>query len=226
MLHKGAKTKYLAIVVGWVVAFACLIAVGLYIHRVSTRELTVMLCLDGEPLCSVEDQSVMEKALLLLEEKRQSSGLRDDAALNLSYRYVLSDGKTAVDAEICMELLYQHSFSGYSRAYMIAVQGMEIAACATYGEAEKVVEDFRAYIVKQVLASKADVDLVELTTEFEIRSVFFRSDRIASGEDIYRVMVGSAGRYNPNIDDLLNDTRVNALGSQSILYADKNTDFI
>ena len=225
MLHKGAKTKYYAPIIGWVVAFACLLAVGLYIYRVSTRELTVTLCLDGEPICAVEDQSVVEKALLLLEEKRQSSGLRDDTELNLSYRYVLSDGKAAVDAETCMELLYQHSFCQYSRAYMISVQGMEIAACATYGEAEKVVEDFRAYIVKQVLASKVDADLVELTTEFEIRSVFCRSDRIASGEDIYRVMVGSAGRYNPSIDDLLNETRVNAFGSQSILYADKNTDF-
>ena len=225
MLQKGTKTKHTASIAGWIVAIVCLIAVGLYIRYVSTRGLAVMLCVDGEPICRVEDRSVVDKALLLLDEKRHNSGIRDDTDLNLSYRYVLSDGKEAVEVETCMELLYERSFGDYSRAYMITVQGMEIAACATYGEAEKVVEDFRAYIVKQVLASKAEADLVELTTDFAIRSVFCRSDRIASGEDIYRVMVGSAGRYNPSIEDLLNETRVNAFGSQSILYADKNTDF-
>ncbi len=225
MMKQGAKAKPLQLVLGWVIALLLLVMAGIYIHHIAGRELIVMLCVDGEPLCRVENQGVVERALLLLEEKRSSSGIRDEVELSFSYRYVLENGQETVDAEACMELLHERAFSHYSRAYMILVQGMEIAACATYGEAEQVVERFRAYIVEWVLDTSAEADLVRLTTEFEIKSVFCREDRIASCEDIYRVMVGTAGHYRPSVDEQPIGTRVPAVGSSSLLYADKNADF-
>ncbi len=225
MLEKGAKKKRLTAVAGWVLAVAITAVGAFYIHRMVSRDLAVMLCVDGEPLCHIEDRAVVEEALLLLNEKLEDGGIRDDTEREFTYEYVLSDGSEAVDAAACMELLYELSLSEYSRAYMISVQGMEIAACATYAEAEQVVTDFRDYIVKQVLDSKTEADLVELTTEFDIRNVICRRDRIASADDIYRVMVGAGGHYDPEDAEVISDTRVNAVGSQSILFADKNVDF-
>ncbi len=225
MPQKVVNRKLLTAVVGWALALVCVISVALYIGHVATRDLVVMLCVGGEPLCRVEDRSVVEEALLLLDEKLNSSGILDDADLDLSYRYTLAKGKAPVDAETCMELLYGLSADRYARAYMILIQGAEIAACATYGEAEQVIDDFREYIVKKVTESQNEGDLVELTTKFEIKSVFCRKDRIATADDIYRVMVGAGGSYRPDDSETLSDTRVNASGSQSLLFADKNTDF-
>ncbi|MBE6621512.1 MAG: hypothetical protein E7630_01020 [Ruminococcaceae bacterium] len=225
MFWKKLQAKRNAVVAGWVMASLLLLAAGLCIYHVSHRELSVMLCVDGQPLCRVESQSVVDHALLLLEEKLIGSGIREETERKLSYRYVLADRSTAADAETCMELLFDLTSEHYCRAYMITVKGREIAACATYGEAEKVVEDFRTYVTERVMASEKEADLVELTTDFGIRSVFCPRERIASGKDILRLMIGSGDRYEPEDSEPSSDTRVNAPGSSSILFADKNKDF-
>ncbi len=225
MLKKGANKTLFSTVVGWSLAAACAVAGAVYIHQMANRDLSVMLCVDGEPLCRVEDRAVVDEALLLLDAKLENGGIHDDAEFNFSYRYVPEDGRKAASAVECMELLYDLSSQNYSRAYMISVQGIEVAACATYAEAEKVVSDFRDYIVEQVMSSQSNADHVELTTEFEIKNVFCRRDRIASAADVYRLMVGENGGYDPDSSEVISDTRVNAGGSQSILFADKNADF-
>ena len=224
MLKKGANKTLLSTIVGWSLAAACTVAGAVYVHHAASRDLSVMLYLDGEPLCRVEDRATVDEALLLLDAKLENGGIHDDAAFDFSYRYVPQNGKT-VSASECMELLYDLSSQNYSRAYMISVQGMEVAACATYAEAEKVVSDFQDYIVKQVMNSQTGADHIELSTEFTIKNVFCRRDRIASADDVFRLMVGENGSYDPGSSEVISDTRVNANGSQSILFADKNADF-
>ena len=68
MPQKVENRKLLTAVVGWALALTCVISVALYIGHVATRDLAVMLCVGGEPLCRVEDRSVVEEALLLLSK--------------------------------------------------------------------------------------------------------------------------------------------------------------
>ena len=225
MIRTGAKRKRIGVVLGWTLALAITVLGALYLYGVLHRDLKVMLYLDGEPLCCVEDKRVTDEALLLLSDRLAKDGIREESSPLITYRYLTSGKEQPLNAEACMALLYERTLKEYCRAYMITLEGLDIAACATYEEADKVVNDFRDYVANKVMSSQSDADLIELTTEFEIRSVFCRCDRITSGDDIYRVMVGLDSDYDPNEPQGGSDSRVTAVGSLSILYADKNGDF-
>lgn len=208
---------------GWLVAGVCLIVSVISIGVVSSRDLSLVLYVDGDPLCRVESKAVIDEALLLLEDRFGDDSIAEAAEGTITYRYAASRVKKA-DAERCMELLYDVCAVDYSRAYMITMEGIEIAACATYAEAEEVVETFRTYIVEQVMASQNNAELVELTTDFEITSVFCQKDRIASAEEICRLVMNDHGSHDEPSEGN-SDTLVSADGSHFLLYADKNFAF-
>ena len=214
--------------IGWLLALVCVVAGVTCIASIAGRELSLVLCVDGTPVCLVENRVVVDEALRVLDERLLANGITDlDLAYELSYRLTDSTTVKKADVDACVELLYSRSVNSYVRGYVIAVEGIEIAACATYAEAEEVVNAFKKHIVEQVQASRGDGkdEQIELTTEFEIRSVFCKRDRIATAADINRVMINAGGTYDPDSADGISDSRVTANGSLSILYADKNLDF-
>jgi murein DD-endopeptidase MepM/ murein hydrolase activator NlpD len=225
MIRKGTKKTHAVAIVGWLLALVCCVAAVLYMNRMADGEMSIVLYVDGEAVCRVEDRKVVDEALLLLSDKLAADGIKDDAARETELRYVLNCTAEPLSAEDCTELLYERTLKEYSRAYMISVEGKDVAACATYAEAEQVLEDFRSYIVGLVTESQTGSGLVELTTEFEIRSIVCRRDHIASADDIYRLMVGGKDTMLPDGSEELSDSRVNAGGSQSLLQPDKNKDF-
>lgn len=224
-MHPNVRFKqWNQTLVGWLLAVVCAIAGIVFIHSKATRELSLVVYVNGEPLCSVENKAVVDEALLLLNNRFDHNGMAEDAFGEITYRYAPSDLADA-DAERCMELLYDICSRDYSRAYMISIGGIEIAACATYAEAERVVDEFRIYIIEQVLGNESDADQVELTTEIRIDSVFCRSDRIATSEEICRLMMNDHDGHDDELENGASDTRVSADGSHSLLYADKNFAF-
>ncbi len=225
MIRKGTKKWKISAVVGWLLALACTVVTVLYIRRVSDSDMSVMLYINDEAICCVEDRKVVDEALLLLNNKLEEGGMKIDTDYVVEFRYVRNMTATPLDADACMDLLYERTLKEYSRAYMISVDGKDIAACATYAEAEQVQEDFRNYIVSIVQESQTGDGLIELTTEFEIRSIVCRRDHIASADDVYRIMVGGRDTTSSDSPEADGENRVTAGGSQSLLQPDKNKDF-
>lgn len=221
---KGLWKKLKQPIVGWTLAALCAIVGAVGIYRMATRDLSLVLCVDGEPLCSVENKAVVDEALLLLNDRFENGGILSETKDSISFRYVASSYELA-DAARCMELLYLHCSDDYVRAYMISIGGIEIAACATYAEAESVVNDFRDYIIGQVLENEGSADLIELTTEIQIESVFCRFDRIASPEEVCRLVMNNHGDHASDSEDGVSGDRVSADGSHILLYGDKNLSF-
>lgn len=218
LLAQWNKTAF-----GWLLAALFVIVGVIGIGVVSSREMSLVLYVDGAPLCRVENKAVVDRALLLLENRIGNEDMAQTAEDSITYRYTVSRAEKA-DAERCMELLYGVCSEDYARGYMITLERIEIAACATYAEAEEVAETFRTYIVEKVMASQDNADLVELTTEFEISSVLCAKDKISSPEEICRRVM------NDYVTDKLpsegsSDKLVSADGSDFLVSADKNFDF-
>ena len=223
ILKKGKLSRTF---IGWAVAVLCLLMTAVGIGVLSTSELSLVLYLDGTPICKVTDRTVVDEALLLLEDRYQKSGISEKIEeCDFSYRVVPFSTMEVADAASCMTLLYEYSAGNYSRAYLLSVQGSEVAVLATYEEAARVVADFKEYVIDKVLQNDANIENVELTTEFDIRSIFCKRERIAEADDVYRVMVSVGSESLPELDGVPSDDRVTAGGSSSVLFPDKNHDF-
>lgn len=210
--------------IGWLLAAVCAVVGIVYLHGQATRELSLVVYVNGEALCAVENKAVVKEAVSRLNQRFDSDNMVEEAFGEITYRYTASDVDEA-DADRCTELFYELCSRDYSHAYMISIGGIEIAACATYAEAERVVNEFRSYIIEQVLENEGEADLVELTTEISIDSVFCRTDRIASSEEICRLMMNDHKDHQDDMGNGASDNRVSADGSHSLLYADKNFAF-
>lgn len=210
-------------VVGWLLAALCVLGAAVGIGVAASRDLSLVLYVNGDPLCRVENKAVVDRALLLLEDRLDSGEMAEAAEASITYRYVSSHAEKA-DAERCMELLYGVCADDYARAYAVTLEGIEIAACATYAEAQEVADAFREYIVEKVMSSQNDADLVELTTEFEITSVFRAKEEISSPDEVCRrVLNDYAVEELPSEE--ASDRLVSAVGSEFLLSADKNLAF-
>ena len=199
---------------GWLLALALTVFAVRYLVDIGGRDLSLQLSVNGEPLCRVSDRTVVDDALILLNERLEKSGINDRLNYEITYRYVLSDGSEPADAAGCMELLYDLSCGDYVRAYRLSIQGMEIAACATYAEAEQIAADLERYIAERVKEADRQVDLVELTSEFEIRSVFCRQSSVSSVDDIYRALLRDTAPEESG-DGTGSETRISAIGAQA-----------
>jgi hypothetical protein len=103
------------------------------------------------------------------------------------------------------------------------MKGIEIGFCATYSEAEQVVEHFREHIIDSVLKNDNVADFVELTTDFAIDSKICRSDRVKKPETLCRAVLNVGDHDEQDSGDTSN--RVTAGGALEFLYVDKNFAF-
>ncbi len=225
MVFKHADKKLAGTVVGWAAAAACLAAGIFYINSICSRNLSLMLFVNGEEICCVENRAVVDEALLMLDEKLEADGIVYSDEREISYKYVTSDSSVPANAYECMDLLYEVSAGNYSRAYIISVQENDIAVCATYAEAEKVVSEFEKYIVEYVMETTDDADAVELTTEFEIRNAFCVKDKISSADEICRLLLDGAAVEETYDTEGVADTRVTATGNSFLLSPDRYMSF-
>ncbi len=223
-LKKITDKKLTVNLVGWALAAVCTVSAAIYISTVCSRGLSLMLVLNGEEVVCVDSRSTVESALLMLDDKLDASGIVYSEERDITYKYVLDNGKKA-DAEECMNILYDMSADDYVRAYMISVGGKDIAACPTYAEAERVVCEFRDYIVEYVKDSTEKDDSVELTTEFEIRNVICDGARVSSASDICCSLLGTdASKPLPDPDGI-EGTRVTADGSSFLVAPNRYLSF-
>ena len=221
MFKKGFIKKNASAIAGWAAAALCLSAGILYVNRICSADLSLVLHVDGQPICQVESRATVDVAFLMLEEKLSDSGLSLTKDREITYEYVLTDKKETVTPLECMDLLYSFSSENYARAYTISVKGANIATCATYAEAEQIIDDFEDYIIGQVLEENSDYDLVRLTTEFEIKNVFCRAEDISGADEIYLSLINGGTPHAPE-EEPVSDSRVTATGSSSLLSADRN----
>ncbi len=179
--------------------------------------------IDGEAVCKVGSRSEFKKALALLEKLHVENGVSDRTDKKITCTFTLS-GVKRVNASECAELLYKECLTDYVRAYCISMKGIEIGFCATYSEAEQVVEHFRQHIIDSVLEKDDAADFVELTTDFTISSAICRPDRVSKAESLCRAML-NVDDHDGDGDGSVSSNRVTASGALSLLYADKNFAF-
>ena len=177
---------------------------------------------DGEAVCKVESQAEFDRALALLEKLHVENGVSDRTAKEITCSFTLSTVEK-VSASECADILYKECLADYVRAYCISMKGIEIGFCATYSEAEQVVEHFREHIIDSVLEKDDAADFVELTTDFSIDSKICRSDRVMKPETLCRTVLNIDDHDKTESGDA--SDRVTANGALSFLYADKNFAF-
>ena len=95
----------------------------------------------GEAVCKVGSKSEFNRALALLEKLHVENGVSDRTDKKITCSFTLSSAKK-VNASECADILYKECLTDYVRAYCISMKGSEIGCCATYSEAEQVVEHF------------------------------------------------------------------------------------
>ncbi len=178
--------------------------------------------IDGEAVCKVGSRSEFNRALALLEKLHVENGVSDRTDKKITCSFTLSSVKR-VNASECAEILYKECLTDYVRAYCISMKSIEIGFCATYSEAEQVVEHFREHIIDSVLEKDDVADFVELTTDFAITSKICRSDRVSKPEALCRSVL-NVGDHD-NVDGGDGSNRVTAGGALDFLYVDKNFAF-
>ncbi len=219
-LVSSVMKKRTAKIVAAVSSFAILAASTVAV--VSAASSTVVF-IGGEAVCKVSSREEFDKAIAILDQIHEDNGVSDRTSKKITCSFSLSGAKQ-VSAEKCAELLYKECSDEYSRAYCISMKGIEIGFCATYSDAEKVVEHFTEYIVNSVLEKDSVADLVELTTGFSISSKICRTERIESAEELCSSVL-SVGNHYGETDVPESADKIVAGGSLSILYADKNFAF-
>lgn len=183
----------------------------------------MVVYVDGKAVCKVDSRAEYEEALVLLEALHVDNGVSDRSDRRISCGFKLASVPKASVKE-CADILFDECSKDYVRGYGISLNGIEIGFCATYIEAEKVVEKFREHIINSILESESDADLVQLTTDFDITSTICRADRISDADSILRTVLNCEEHYvTPDSPDASN--KVVANGSLSLLYADKNFAF-
>lgn len=220
---KAKKIKF-SEMIGWAIAALCVAGSVGYIHNTCSKDLALMVYVDGEAVCKVQDREVVDGALSELVKKLEDTGMESISSGEITYKFVFSNGRDTVDSGECMDMLYNQSASDYSRAYLISVDGFKLGACATYKEAETIVCDFKEYIINKVLVTNKQADVVELTSNFIIESIFCKKDTILKGEEIYCALV-SENIAAESGDETASDTRVQSFTTLLSLTADKNVDF-
>lgn len=201
-------------------AIAILLASTAVIVSASTSG---VVYIGGEAVCKVGSKSEFNRALAILEKLHVENNVSDRTNKKITCSFTLSTVKK-VSASDCAELLYKECLTDYVRAYCISMKGLEIGFCATYSEADQVVEHFKEYIIDSILEKNDSADFVELTTDFAITSKICRSDRVAEPEKLCRSILNVSD--HDEIDDGEDTSnRVTAGGSFDFLYADKNFDF-
>lgn len=178
--------------------------------------------IDGEAVCKVESQAEFDRALAILEKLHVENGVSDRTDKKITCSFTLSTVEK-VSASKCADILYKECMRDYVRAYCISMKGIEIGFCATYSEAEQVVEHFREHIINSVLENDSVADFVELTTDFSIDSKICRSDRVKKPETLCRTVLNIDD--HDKTEDGESSNRVTAGGALDFLYVDKNFAF-
>jgi hypothetical protein len=216
-VRKTMKMRY-AKTVAAVSAVAILFASSAAIVSASASGVVYV---DGVAVCKVGSRSEFNTAMVLLEKMHVENGVSDRTGKKITCSFTLSTVEK-VSASKCADILYKECLNGYVRAYCISMKGIEIGFCATYSEAEQVVEHFREHIIDSVLKNDNVADFVELTTDFAIDSKICRSDRVKKPETLCRAVLNVGDHDEQDGGDTSN--RVTAGGALEFLYVDKNFD--
>ena len=127
MIRKGTKKWKISAVVGWLLALACTVVTVLYIRRVSDSDMSVMLYINDEAICCVEDRKVVDEALLLLNNKLE--------AYNKDVFHSVTEDETKVYAKLV-------NAENFDKKVLIKFNELDVAAKAEVitltGEAELV----------------------------------------------------------------------------------------
>lgn len=169
--------------IGWLSVIFSVIIGATVVSVLAFRPLSFALTVNGEKLCYVENRSVVDEALALLNQRLSENGCIYPENRNVNYKFSNSLSQNTVTAEECMELLYNASFQDYIRAYSICANGNSIVICRTYTEAQNTVSAMSDYFINQ-LKQKDDSINYELTTEFEIKNILCLESELSNQPNI------------------------------------------
>ena len=74
MSKKRADRKLAGTIIGWTVAAALAVGGFICVRNFASRDLSLMLCIDGKTVCAVESRAAVNQALLKLDEKLAANG--------------------------------------------------------------------------------------------------------------------------------------------------------
>ncbi len=207
-------------IIAAVSAFAILLTSTVMIVSAATSGVVYV---DGVAVCKVGSRKEFNEALAILEKLHVENKISDRTNKKITCSFTLSSAKR-VNASGCAEILYNECLNDYVRAYSISMKDIEIGFCATYADAERVIEHFKQHIFDSILEKNEAADSVELTTDFTITSKICRADRVVKPETLCRAIL-NVEDHDVESEGGDSSNRVTANGSLEFLYADKNFAF-
>ena len=177
---------------------------------------------EGDAVCAVEDKTIVDEALVLLEEMQNELGASEKAELSVETIKEITDISKADAAELA-DLLYDMYCREYVRAYKVSLGNVTIGTLPTYTDAQRLVDRLYEHITDKVLDNEDGAESVELTTDFVIRSVVCLRSSVMNVDDVLRVVLNDGSCITK--PDAPTGDRVMANGSLNLLFADKNYIF-
>lgn len=177
---------------------------------------------EGDAVCSVENKSVLDEALVLLEKMQNQLGADEKAELSVEAVKEITD-ISKMEASELADLLYGRYCREYVRAYKVSLGKITIGTLSTYSDAQRLVDSLYEHITDKVLDNEDGAESVELTTDFVINSVICLRSSVVDADDILRVVLND-GSYITAPDAPTGD-RVMANGSLNLIFADKDYIF-
>ena len=177
---------------------------------------------EGDAVCSVENKSVLDEALVLLEKMQNQLGADEKAELSVEAVKEITD-ISKMEASELADLLYGRYCREYVRAYKVSLGKITIGTLSTYSDAQRLVDSLYEHITDKVLDNEDGAESVELTTDFVINSVICLRSSVMDADDILRVVLND-GSYITAPDAPTGD-RVMANGSLNLIFADKDYIF-
>ncbi len=174
--------KHKPALIGWLTA-AILAALGIVCAVIYySRPLSLMLYVNGNEVCCVENQSSADEALRIVNEKMSCVGGFGDHKIDYK---LIRGSRDAVSTEKCSDLLYEISASDFNRAYGVYAGNTRLGFCSTYFEAEKLISEFSSYVKDRVINTESDEIGIEITTELTIKNVMCSPSEIKSADEIF-----------------------------------------
>ena len=175
-------------VIGWASAVLCVVAGTISVVRMGNKPLSLMLRVDGNDICIVENSDTVNNAVALLDSKFRDVG--GFGKHNIEYRLV-SDDRSPLNADECADRLYETSMLICERAYCVYANGIKIGCCPTYGEASDLIDGFKTYLENQISSVDKSGNKINITSDFSVESCFCLPDDILSADEIYNSLTGS-----------------------------------
>lgn len=148
----------------------------------------VSLFFGENEICSIENRSIADEALTLLKSKLKNGNVDVDVP-KVTYKYGKSSSEKILDAEECAGAMFDSITEKLVRAYSVECKGSRITVCATYGDAESIINEL-ILSAEDELGKYLDSDSVVVTDDFIIKSILTSKGNVNSLEKARTLLFG------------------------------------